>query len=216
MKQIIDSRLNKINEKWVAECTNCNKQICYSFKDSALKMLNRGSCRNCKKDYRNVIGEIPVYKNLEGKWCKTCSGCGKEQAYTRKDHAKQSYLADSQCKNCVSQSKGFSNNRPVGDKLRLFNRFSKLAKSRNIEWNLSLEEMFSSYNEKCSLTGWDIDISYLNCNASLDRIDNDKGYSLDNIQWVHTMVNMCKNKYKEEDFIKMCEDIANKKQQIKI
>jgi hypothetical protein len=59
------------------------------------------------------------------------------------------------------------------------------------------------------LTGWKIDILYKNSTASLDRIDSKKGYTTDNIRWVHTMVNMCKNKYREEDFIKMCIDITN-------
>lgn len=31
-----------------------------------------------------------------------------------------------------------------------------------------------------------------------------EGYTLDNIQWVHKMVNMCKNKYLEQEFIHMC------------
>jgi hypothetical protein len=208
MKEIIDDRISKIENKWICECINCQKQALFLNKNSALKMLHRGACRNCKKDYRNVNTTILIYKNFENKWCKICSGCGVEQEYTRKDHAKQSYLADRQCRSCVAQLKGFSNNKPVGNKIRLFNKFSKSSKSRNIEWNLTLDEMFSSYNQKCNLTGWNIDISSKNCTASLDRIDNSKGYTPNNIQWVHSMVNMCKNKYDQKDFIKMCKNIA--------
>ena len=68
--------------------------------------------------------------------------------------------------------------------------------------------MFYNYNKKCTLTGWDIDISYNNQTASLDRIDNTKGYIKNNIQWVHVMVNMCKNKYDQNKFIDMCKYIA--------
>lgn len=210
MKEILDNRLSKIGDKWIAECTNCGKQVLFLNKSSALNMIDRGNCRNCKKDYRNICNkDLPIYKNSNAKWCKTCSCCGKEQEYTRKDHAKQSYLGDKQCKSCVSKSKGFSNNRPIGDKMRLFNKFSKSAKSRNIDWDINLDEMFCNYTGKCSLTGWEIDISYKKCTASLDRIDNNKGYIQDNIQWVHCMVNICKNKYNEKDFIKMCRDISN-------
>lgn len=209
MRKIIDNRITKNGDKWIAKCLNCNKQVAYAFKSGALEMLTRKTCRNCKKDYRNIFNqEIPIYKNSNNKWCKLCSCCKKEQEYTRKDHAKQSYLADRQCKSCVAKSKGYSNNRPIGDKTRLFNKFYKQAKSRNIEWNITLDEMFINYEGKCNLTGWDIDISYKNCTASLDRIDNNIGYQPNNIQWVHTMVNMCKNKYDEKDFIKMCEDIT--------
>jgi hypothetical protein len=211
MRTIIDDRIIKIGDKWIVECLNCKKQVAYTTKNNALQMLERGTCRNCKQDYRNINCQIPIYKNSNNKWCKNCSGCGVEQAYTRKDHAKQSYLADWQCKTCASKSKGFSNNRPVGDRQRIFNKFLKTAKSRNIEWRLTLEEMFELYTGKCTLTGWDIVISHSNCTASLDRIDNDKGYFPNNIQWVHSMVNMCKNKYNESDFIKMCKDITENK-----
>lgn len=210
MKEILDNRLSEIGGKWIAECINCRKQVLFSNKSNALNMLDRGNCRNCKRDYRNIHNkDIPIYKNSNDKWCKTCSCCGKEQEYTRKDHAKQSYLGDKQCKSCVSKSKGFSNNKPVGDKMRLFNKFLKSAKSRNIDWDINLNEMFHNYTGKCSLTGWEIDISHKKCTASLDRIDNSKGYMKDNIQWVHSMVNMCKNKYNEKDFIRMCKDISN-------
>lgn len=210
MRKIIDDRITKIGDKWVTECLNCKKQVAFSTKNKSIEMLKRGNCRNCKKDYTNIDNQnIPIYKNSENKWCKTCSCCGKQQEYTRKDHAKQSYLSDKQCKSCVSKSKGFLNNKPVGDKMRLFNKFSKSAKSRNIDWNITLDEMFSSYNKKCSLTGWEIDISYNKCTASLDRIDNSKGYTNNNIQWVHSMVNICKNRYDQEHFIKMCKDISN-------
>lgn len=208
MKELIDKRIIVIENKWVAECINCQKRVAFLYKTNAVRMLNRGTCRNCKKDYRNVKTSIPIYKNSESKWCKICSGCGIEQAYTRKDHAKQSYLGDKQCRDCVSKSKAFSNNKPVGDKTRLFNKFLKSSKLRGIEWKLTLEEMFDNYTGKCALTGWNIDINFSNCTASLDRIDNSKGYTFDNIQWVHSMVNMCKNKYSQKDFIKMCKNIA--------
>ena len=68
----------------------------------------------------------------------------------------------------------------------------------------------SSYNGFCALTGWEIDMSYSNDTASLDRIESSKGYTKGNIQWVHSMVNMCKNKYSQDKFIEMCQAIADK------
>lgn len=210
MVAIIDNRILFENNKWIATCV-CGKTNLYNQKNGALKMLHNQSCRYCKKDYRNINDYIiNIYKRKDGKWCKKCSGCNQEQAYTRKDHAKQSELRDWQCKKCVAKAKGFSNNQPIGDKQRNFNRFKKSSESRNISWNLTLEEMFSKYDGKCALTGWDIDIKYGNETASLDRIDNLKGYELTNIQWVHNMVNMSKNKYTQEDFIKMCIAISKK------
>lgn len=174
-------------------------------------MLNNEVCRYCRPHYKNVGNtDIPIYKRADGKWCCVCSGCNAEQAYTRKDHAKQSYLNDWQCKKCVGFAKGFSNNKPVGDKARVFNRFKKSAQSRGIHWDLTEEQMYQSFDGLCKMTGWEISLSYENANASLDRIDSSKGYSVDNIQWVHTMVNMSKNKYNQEEFIKMCKAVASK------
>lgn len=70
--------------------------------------------------------------------------------------------------------------------------------------------MFEPYTGTCALTGWEISISYDSRTASLDRIDNSKGYIKGNIQWVHTMVNMCRNKYTLEKFIEMCKSVASK------
>lgn len=174
-------------------------------------MLNRGVCSYCRPDYRNVSdGKFEIYRRLDGRWCSTCSGCGSEQAYTRKDHAKQSSLNDWRCKKCTSKDKLFSSNSPVGNKQRLFNRFKKSAKERGIIWGLSIDDMFKKFDGKCALTGWDISIEYKEETASLDRIDSEKAYIFENVQWVHTMVNMCKNKYDQKRFIEMCICIANK------
>jgi len=53
-------------------------------------------------------------------------------------------------------------------------------------------------------------MDYGTCTASFDRIDSSKSYEVGNIQWVHTMVNMAKNKYPQEKFIEMCCAIADK------
>ena len=210
MLPIIDERISKVEERFQIDCLGCGKTNQYTTKAAALRALERQNCRHCKKDYRSIPQdiEIGIYQNPDKKWCSTCSGCGCEQAYTRKDHAKQSSIADWQCKKCVAEAKGFSKNKPVGNKTRLFNKFSKMANSRKIEWNLTEKQMFSNYIGKCALTNWDISINHANCTASLDRIDSNKGYIIGNVQWVHTIVNMSKNKYGQDTFISMCKAVA--------
>lgn len=210
MKAIFEPRIKIIQDRFVAYCS-CGKSVAFANKHSALNMLERGTCRYCNRDYLSQKDlDIGIYKRDDGRWCCLCSGCGIEQAYTRKDHAKQSVLADWQCKKCVASAKGFSNNLPVGNETRLYNKFKKSAYSRGLQWRLSQEEMFTSFCGVCHLTGWHIEISYNNPTASLDRIDSSKGYTPDNIQWVHSMVNMAKNKYNEADFIAMCRAVANR------
>lgn len=77
-------------------------------------------------------------------------------------------------------------------------------------WDLSIDDVFRSFNGKCALTDWDISLDYKQGTASLDRIDSNQGYILGNVQWVHSMVNMCKNKYDQERFVQMCVAIAAK------
>ena len=207
MREIQDERIKKIDGKFVATCV-CGKIVAFATKLGARNMLSRGNCRNCKRDYRNIDSNIDIYKNKDGKWCSTCSGCGIEQAYTRKDHAKQSHIADWQCKKCVAHSKGFSSNRPIGNEGRMYNRFKKSAINRRIKFSLTQEEFFQDFNGACSLTKWPISIAYEDQTASVDRIDNDKGYEPGNIQWVHVMVNMSRGKKTMAEFVEMCKAIA--------
>lgn len=174
-------------------------------------MAVRGSCRFCKKDYRSTKDKsCGIYLNKDGKWCSRCDGCEKEQAYTRKDHAKQSFLQGWQCKTCVQQSKAFQKNQHVGGMHRLFNKFKKSAKNRNIDWSLTFDEFCSGYTGYCALTNWNLSLKYSNTTASLDRINSSVGYTPENIQWVHSMINMCKNKYTQDKFIEMCKAVADR------
>lgn len=209
MLAIQDSRVSKKEQAWFATCV-CGYQNKYSSKDKALKMLERGSCRHCKKHYLNVGDNVGIHQREDKKWCSNCSGCGAEQAYTRKDHAKQSTVADWQCKKCVARSKGFSKNMPVGDTARLYNKFRKSANMRKIKWSINIKDFENCYDGFCALTGWEISMSYQKTTASLDRIDSNKPYEVGNIQWVHSMVNMSKNKYPQDEFIKMCKAVADK------
>lgn len=207
MRAIQDSRVFLFDGKWRVSCV-CGRENAYSTKNAALKMLDRGNCRHCKKDYRNVEGDVPIYKNADNKWCSTCSGCGAEQAYTRKDHAKQSELADWQCRGCVAQSKGFSANMAVGDERRLYNKFRKSANSRRVPWNLNYDEFMACYTGYCALSGQELSMKFGGRTASLDRIDSTRGYEPDNVQWVSCEVNMMKRNLTQERFLDICKAVS--------
>lgn len=91
------------------------------------------------------------------------------------------------------------------------------AKRRNIEFSVTKEqawEIFESQGRKCALSGLDIKLSSSatykskNQTASLDRIDNSKGYILENLQWLHKDVNIMKNVHEESYFVSLCKLIA--------
>jgi hypothetical protein len=95
---------------------------------------------------------------------------------------------------------------------RWYGALVRSAKERNIEFNISQKEiwdLFLRQEKKCALTN--LDIKFATClkdekeqTASLDRIDSSKGYVINNIQIVHKIVNIAKNKLSQEDFIKIC------------
>lgn len=207
MRPIADSRIQKLPEGFKATCT-CGAEVAFAAKAGALKMLARGNCRNCARHYTEVRGEVAgLYRRQDGKWCSTCSGCGVEQAYTRKDHAKQSTLSDWQCKPCVQKAKGFTKNQAVGPKARLYRKFKHGAKSRGLVFELTEDVMFSTFTGKCALSGVDISLDY-GGNASLDRIDSSLGYLPGNTQWVDGKVNMAKRAMSDQEFIEMCKQVV--------
>lgn len=62
-------------------------------------------------------------------------------------------------------------------------------------------KLFQNQDGKCSISGVDI---VLGCNASLDRIDSNKGYIKGNVQWVHKDVNLMKGMFSLPHFLKVC------------
>lgn len=94
------------------------------------------------------------------------------------------------------------------------------AKKRNIAFSISVEEAWKKYesqNRKCVLSGLDIFLSSSytykakNQTASLDRIDNNLGYTSRNIQWLHKDVNRMKNVHDQEYFVHLCDLISRRK-----
>lgn len=84
------------------------------------------------------------------------------------------------------------------------------AKYRNIEFCITIEEawdLFLKQNRKCLFTGETLIFCRDRAKekgvqtASLDRIDNNKGYNKENCQWIHKRVNKLKNDFKTDEFL---------------
>lgn len=87
------------------------------------------------------------------------------------------------------------------------------AKRKKLEYSLSVDVLIlisESQNNQCSLTGIPFDLKSSHeyrvrpFAPSIDRIDNSKGYTLDNIRIVCIIVNKAKNEYSQEIFDNMC------------
>ena len=93
----------------------------------------------------------------------------------------------------------------------LFNRIKLGATKRGFSFDITIEyiwELFLKQNCKCAISGMDIDFGtrFLksDCTASLDRIDSSLGYTKDNIQWTHKIINVMKMDLEEKQFFKFC------------
>lgn len=84
------------------------------------------------------------------------------------------------------------------------------AKTRNFKFEITQEQAWNLYEKqhrKCALSGVDILLckdrkTYIELQtASIDRIDSNKDYTIDNIQWVHKDVNRLKGCLDEKTFL---------------
>ncbi|NDD83557.1 hypothetical protein EBZ38_04645 [bacterium] len=93
----------------------------------------------------------------------------------------------------------------------------KGADKRNLEMSISVEYAWSLYEKqgkKCAVTGVPIFFPQTRktankSTASLDRIDNTKGYIEGNVQWVHKKINQIKMDLTIEDFFELCKSVVN-------
>jgi hypothetical protein len=111
----------------------------------------------------------------------------------------------SNCGNSKEQHSGSNNGnwKGVGQVPGYYLNRRKLDPSTKMEASQLIEQQ----KFKCALTG--LPISFADKSASLDRIDSNKPYVKGNIQWVHKDVNIMKNGYNLDYFIKMCKLIAD-------
>jgi hypothetical protein len=84
------------------------------------------------------------------------------------------------------------------------------AKSRSIPFEITIQDMWNLYvkqNKRCALTNLPIGFGK-NKTASLDRIDSNLGYTINNIQWLHKHINIMKQYFDNTYFCEMCKLVA--------
>lgn len=95
----------------------------------------------------------------------------------------------------------------TGDFMGVMRRNSK---KRQNEFQIDAKDVWLKYleqNKKCYFTGLDINF---NDSASVDRIDNDIGYTKTNIRLVHKDINYMRRILTDEKFVFYCQLIAKK------
>lgn len=104
---------------------------------------------------------------------------------------------------------------------KFFKSIQYNAKMRQLPFEISivqLWELFLKQKRKCALSGLPIEFEAnhgrIKGTASLDRIDSTKGYTNDNVQWVHSTINSMKWDMPQEEFIHMCDVVSRFKQPV--
>tara|TARA_R110002126_G_scaffold187631_1_gene336282 strand:+ start:88 stop:702 length:615 start_codon:yes stop_codon:yes gene_type:complete len=90
------------------------------------------------------------------------------------------------------------------------------AKTRGYCFEITMEDLQDLWEKQdglCALTGQKLDLlakgRTASNKASLDRIDPKRGYTPDNIQWLHKDINFMKRNYNEDYFIDLCKKVAD-------
>lgn len=110
---------------------------------------------------------------------------------------------------------------------KLYKDLKRNAKTRNIEIHEDitkkyLVELFKTQNGNCNLTNISMTTEFIPYkgrnkriyNSSVDRIDSKKGYTIENIQLVCSIVNTMKWDLDNNDFIDICHKVLKKSEYI--
>lgn len=92
----------------------------------------------------------------------------------------------------------------------------KNAEARGLEFAVTIEYLTTlliSQGFRCALSGLPIELKYGGIKygantASLDRRDNSRGYTPDNVQWVHKDINWMKQDFPQDHFLSLCESVT--------
>lgn len=199
---------------WLFKC-DCGNKIIANI--STVKTGGRKSCgcmagAHRTKDLTNLIfNKLKVlnysHKNEKGNYIWKCQcNCGNYRYVSSyeltKNKVKSCGCDDSQKK------KGKTNPRWKGYEEISGHYWCQLkqnAKVRNLKVEIVLQDiwnLFLKQNRKCIMSG--LDISFIKKTASVDRIDSEKDYTLDNIQIVHKDINRIKQYFSKNRFIELC------------
>ncbi len=216
--------------KWRCLCT-CGKEYTVTSNNLRNKKRPTTQCDQCSYRERKAIETIHFERDgchITGKNIKTINRtlyevickCETQTWVLRKDilNTNKKLL----CRNCLKIGKDVTkkNLKPshfIYNYLMTIKRRA-IAKQIPFDDNITAElvyDIFLQQECRCALSGEPLTlVEKRYCHqsteqtGSLDRIVGEKGYTVDNIQWIHKMVNQMKSDYPQEHFLSVCRNIS--------
>jgi AraC-like DNA-binding protein len=230
IKKNVESKIkNGYTIKEIAKDAGCQPATLHRFcKDNKIVAPSRRSLVGTKSNLLTVIGKLPDKilgfkrkgKPVRSRMWKCQCVCGAIVELPSHSISLASKSAVLSC-GCMRARTGKESPRWTGYgdiSGHFWNQIKRNAETRGYEFSITIEfvwELFEKQNGKCALTGIDLkfgktvkDQDEGGGTASLDRIDNDKGYTKSNIQWVHKDVNLMRNAFTIERFREVCDLVA--------
>jgi len=136
---------------------------------------------------REVVPKSVVLK------CRSCNRDKLAEDFSKHGSTMNGFDTSS-CKQCKVSKHKWSN---VSIQKRIFNRIKSRASRKNIEFNLELSDIIIP--EKCPVYNHIFIYNDTDWTYSVDRIDNSKGYTKENIQIISNKANRLKNNASVED-----------------
>lgn len=218
-----------MNTELQKQCPQCNGIQQYSDKYHLQRAINtKALCLQCSRHLPskkrqdltgNIYGHLTVLclheKRGKDQYWKCRCYCGNE-TIVRHTHLTGHDIRTCGCSHIVVKDK-HPHWKGYGEiSGSYFNVVRRGAKKRNLQFSLTISEMWDKFLEqdkKCAFTGETLTFNKClrDCSgtASLDRIDSSRGYEKDNIQWVHKLVNVMKQDMSDNEFITYCQKIVN-------
>lgn len=211
-------------------CPKCQCIQVFTDKYHLQRALNTKSlCRDCSKHLPskkrqnligNIYGHLKIVSLVEQRhghqYWKCICDCGNETV------VKHTHLTGHTIRSCGCVHLYLQEKHPHWKGIGKISgayiyQVKKSAEKRNLFFQITKEEMWKKFLDqdgRCALTGvellFDSELRKRDGNASLDRVDSSKGYAVDNVQWIHKVVNIMKQDLPEKELIKWCQLIARR------
>lgn len=202
---------------WICRC-DCGGQSCVTT--SNLRAGTTASCGCGQRRFMDLAGrqygrltvvaaETTRSINRYRTWVCRCS-CGNEKVVTSGD-LQSGHVRSCGClvNETGEQSKRWGGCGEISGKY--WSGTKRSANKRGFEFSVTIKEawdLFGQQQGRCALSGVTLQFGKEQ-DASLDRKDSSRGYTPDNVQWVHKWVNLMKTDLSEAEFIDWCRKVVS-------